>query len=190
MRLRTPFWIALFLVFGGALFALKHEFNFLGLHLGMTQAEVTNALAAHPRLSIDESRYFGKINDATPFIIKATYFPYIETLYVQFYSNSAYGITVQFNPKHFDYFTILDKLEDKYGTPGKKSSSLSTWDQVVTNSASPSSTIQLRLEYPSTVKILDQTMMIRMNSEVSQQILRITNESLNASNRRALLDEL
>jgi hypothetical protein len=166
------------------------EFEFMGIKLGMTEQDVTNIVSQSQLLQIDESRYFGKINDATPFIMKASYFPYIQNLYVQFFSNTAYGITIQFNPGYFDFYSISDTLEKKYSAPSLKTSRLVLWDRFQTNSNPAFKDIRMRLEYPTTVKVFDYQIMKQVNTELSQNIVRITNESMIASNRRALMDEL
>ncbi len=188
--------LMLLLIFLSAeLFGLKKDFNFMGLKLGMTQQEITNVLLLNPRLKIDESRFFGKINDALPFIIKAVYPPYIDNIYAQFYSNICYGITIQFNPDYFDYFSLSENLEDKYGMPKLKTSRIVLWEGIFTNSPDQGSKdqgkdIRLRLEYPSTVKIFNYKMMNEMNNELHQNNIKITNESVDESNRRAILSEL
>jgi hypothetical protein len=171
--------------------ALKKEFDFMGLKLGMTEEEVKNILSENPNLKIDESRYLGKINEATPFILKAVYPPFIPNIYVQFYSNISYGITIQLNSGYFDFFSLSEKLEDKYGTPFLRSSRLVLWQDVTGDSVSNTSRfVKLRLEYPTTVKVFDEILMKQVNSEVSQNIVKMTNQSLIASNRRAILEEL
>jgi hypothetical protein len=164
------------------------EFDFMGVKLGMTEQDVTNVISQNQLLQIDESRFFGKINDATPFIIKASYFPYIQNLYVQFFNNIAYGITIQFNPGYFDFFSLTETLEKKYSKPTLKTSKLVSWNQ--TNSNPALKDIRMRLEYPTTVKVFDYQIMKQVNTVLSQNIVRITNESMIASNRKALLDEL
>lgn len=167
---------------------LKREFDFMGLRLGISQEQAIQLISVNSNLRIDESRFFGKINEATPFIIKAVYFPYINNIYIQFYDNKAYGITIQFNPAYFDFLTLTEKLETKYGSPVSKTSRLVQWN-TLTNSQ-PRSDIKLRLEHPSTVKVFDKVLMMQVNTELSQNIVKITNESLIQSNRRALLEEL
>ena len=186
-KLLIAVWI-ICLTAGSAL-CLKREFDFMGLYLGMTQDEATNVISLSSNLHIDESRFFGKINESVPFIIKATYYPFIDNIYIQFNDNAAYGITIQFNPGYFDFLSLSEKLEDKYGVPTQKTSRLVLWEGLLTNTNS-SSDIKLRLEYPTTVKVFDVSAMKAVNSELSQTIVRITNESMIQSNRRALLDEL
>ena len=141
-------------------------------------------------LKIDESRFFGKINDAVPFIIKADYYPFIDGLFVQFYNNSAYGITIQFDPGYFDYQSISDKLQEKYGPPVLLTSKVAIWDDSQSNTGITNTGIKLRLEYPSTVKVLNYDVMSKVNSDLNQSMIRITNESIIQSNRKALLDDL
>ena len=170
------------------LFCLKNEFNFMGFKLGMMQSEVTNIIFQNTNLKIDESRFFGKINEAVPFIIKATYLPYIDNIYTQFYSNSCYGITIQFDPGYFDFFTLSETLEDKYGPPSLKTSKLVLWENI--QNTNTQKDIKLRLEYPSTVKVFDKNIVILINSELSRNFIKMTNESVIESIKKALLGEL
>lgn len=192
MRMPDKIFIAsiLFILVYESVFSLKKDFSFLGLKLGMTESEVTNVLYQGSLLKIDESRFFGKINEAVPFIIKADYYPFIDGVYIQFYNNAAYGITIQFDPGYFDFPSLSDKLQDKYGLPVLKTSKLAVWEDSASNSAGSGTGIKLRLEYPSTVKVFDYDIMQKVNTELSQSTIKITNESIIQSNRRALLDDL
>ena len=172
-------------------FSLRKEFNFMGLKLGMSQQQTTNLLASQTNLIIDERLYLGKgINDAIPFIMKASFFPYINNVYIQFYSNVSYCIIVQFNPNYFDFLTLAETMEDRYGTPASRTSKEVFWQDALTNTAAPGPDIQLRLEYPSTVKIFDNTLMRAVNEESRREVTRVTNESIIQSNKRAILGEL
>lgn len=167
--------------------SLKKDFEFMGLKLGQTQDEVTNIIYRSEVMKIDESRFFGNMNEQIPFIIKANYFPMINNLYVQFYSNASYGITIQFNPNYFDFLGLSETLQDKYGGPKKRTSKLVEWEDAVTNGGR---NIRLRLEHPSTVKVYDHLIMKKVNTELSQNIVKYTNTSYIQSTKRMLLNEL
>lgn len=168
-------------------FGLKKDFEFMGLKLGQTQAEVTNLIENSQTMKIDESRYFGFLNEQVPFIIKASYFPMIDNLYVNFYSNRSYGITIQFNRYYFDFLSLSETLQDKYGVPKLRTSRLVEWEDAYTNGTPY---IKLRLESPSTVKIYDYQIMKMVNTQLSQDIVKFTNHSYIQSTKRALLNEL
>lgn len=168
-------------------FGLKKEFEFMGLKLGQTQSEVTNIIQNSQTMKIDESRFFGIFNEQIPFIIKATYFPMIDNLYVNFYSNRSYGITIQFNHYYFDFLSLSETLQDKYGPPKRRSSKLVEWEDAFTNGTPY---IKLRLESPSTVKVYDYLIMKQVNTSLSQDIVKFTNQSYIQSTKRALLNEL
>lgn len=184
------YFLVLFLAFG-ILYPVKKEFSYYGLKLGLTMEETMDIIEKNGILKIDESRFFGKINDPVPFILKATYRPFINQLYVQFYSNVSYGITIQFNSSYFDFFTLSERLEDVYGVPTKKTSKFVEWRTLSNfqNIAGVNSDIVLRLEYPSTVKVFDNIILLKLNSEVSQKIILTTNQTFINSNRNVLLNE-
>ncbi len=173
-------------------YSLKNEFSYYGLKLGLSYEETLAILETNEMFKVDESRFFGKINEPVPFIIKATYKPYISQLYVQFYSNIAYGITIQFNNAYFDYFSLSEKLEDSYGSPQKKTSKITEWKNLSNyqNILGNKTDIVLRLEFPSTIKVFDNTILLKLNSEVRENIIKATNLSIINSNRNILLNEL
>lgn len=182
--------IFLFLL-NGLVYSVKQEFSYYGLRLGLTLEESMDIIEKSGILKIDESRFFGKINEPVPFILKATYKPFIDQLYIQFYSNVAYGITIQFNSAYFDFFTLTQRLEDVYGVPSRKTSKVVEWKTLSNfqNVAGVNSDIILRLEYPSTVKVFDNIILLKLNSEVSQKIILTTNQTFINSNRTILLNE-
>ncbi|MCX7821701.1 MAG: hypothetical protein N2258_08530 [Brevinematales bacterium] len=175
----------------GMIYPVKKEFSYYGLRLGLTMEEAIEIIENNGILKIDESRFFGKINEPVPFILKATYKPFINQFYLQFYSNVVYGITIQFNNLYFDFFTLSERLEDVYGVPTKKSSKIVEWRTLSNfqNVAGVNSDIILRLEYPSTVKVFDNIILLKLNSEVSQKIILTTNQTFINSNRNLLLNE-
>lgn len=167
--------------------AVKTSFDYLGFRLGMSEDEVNTILSANSRLKVNESRYLGKINDPVPFILKITYEPYIPLIYLQFYSNQVCVISVYFNQAFFDFYTLAETLENKYGTPALRTPQLVRWDSL-TNTQNPSNTVRMQLEYPTTVKVMDYSLMLRLNEETSNAIFRITNNSIIQSNKRELLN--
>ncbi|MFN3659971.1 MAG: hypothetical protein ACK4TN_01895, partial [Brevinematales bacterium] len=55
-----------FFLFSLLLMGQKRFFNYMGLTLGQTQQEAENIIANSEDFKIDESRFFGKINEQTP----------------------------------------------------------------------------------------------------------------------------
>jgi len=172
-------------------FGEKKEFSYFGLKLGISMDETISIIESNNLLKIDESRFFGKINEPVPFIVKATYQPFIPQIYVQFYSNISYGITIHFNPAYFDYFTLCKTIEEKYGKADRRTSKFALWSGLSNykNILGVESKVILKVEFPSTVKVYDEIVLLHLNSEISQNIVRVTNMSVINSNRRALLNE-
>jgi hypothetical protein len=148
----------------------------------MSENEIKEAINAHPDLKADESRYLGKINDAIPFILKAHYRPYIENIYIHFYKEKSYQIIILLNPRYFDFLNMSKTLETKYGAPSKSTSQIVEWGNDTNN-------IRLFLEYPATVKVYDDALMTQLHTELSQNIIMITNQAPREQARKKILDE-
>ncbi len=159
------------------------EFDFRGLKLGMTKDEVFNTLSSQWDVKIDQTRYLGKINDEYPYTLKAYIYPFVRHIYVEFYKNQAYVISLQYNVRYFDFFQLTQKLEDKYGTPSHKTSKVVRWESDKHN-------IKLNLEYPTTVKVYDQDLLMKMHFELSNNTTIWTNKTIRQQQKEALLDEL
>ncbi len=159
------------------------DFQWRGLMLGMDKETVFSLLTNQYDVRVDKSRYLGLINDEYPFTLKAYIFPYIRRIYIEFYQNRAYVISLQYNQGYYDYFTLTQKLEDSYGTPAKKTSKLVRWEDVENN-------LVLTLEYPTTVKIYDQTLLLQMNNDLSNNTSIYSNQTIRQQQKDALLQEL
>lgn len=185
MKKALPLFFGLALLFatGTPSFGLKKEFNFMGLRLGMTPDEVKAVISQSSNLRIDETRYLGELNEANPFTLKASYFPFIRNVYIEFYRGKSYEIIVVLNPNYFDFFSLSETLEDKYGVPARKTSKRVHWQEKTNR-------VELLLEKPSTIKVYDDLLMRQLHSELSQTIIQSTNNSQIQSNKRSILNEL
>jgi hypothetical protein len=171
--------------------AVRTEFQFYGLSIGMPRESVEALVASNSSLKIDDSRYFGKINDALPFTLKLSELPYIPDILLQFYSNRVWAITVQFAPGTFDFLTLSERLEDRYGTARRKTSQIVSWEGIgIGNTNSTPPDIRMQLEYPSTLKVYDAAVMRMLHEELSNIDVMMSNTSLVESNRQRILGEL
>lgn len=171
----------------------KRYFSYMNLTLGQTQQEAENIISTSEDFKIDESRYFGKINEQTPFILKATYKPFINNLYMQFYSNICFHITIEYNSNYFDYLSLAEKLEDIYGRPSLRTATFAAWYGILTNGQRGENgeiDVRLQLEAPSTVKVYDYVLMKKMNTELSNIIFLITNQTIIETEKRRLMNQL
>lgn len=159
------------------------DFQWRGLMLGMDKETVFSLLTNQYDVRVDKSRYLGFMNDEYPFTLKAYIFPYIRRIYIEFYQNQAYVISLQYNPGYYDFFQLTQKLENSYGDPVRKTTRLVQWED-------PDRQLVLNLEYPTTVKIYDQSLLLRMNHELSNNTTIYTNQTVREQQRQALLDEL
>jgi len=186
-------YLLLFCLVSLLLMGQKRFFNYMGLTLGQTQQQAEDIIASSEDFKIDESRFFGKINEQTPFILKATYKPFINNLYLQFYSNICFHITIEYNSNYFDYLSLAEKLEDIYGKPSIRTANFAAWYGVLTNGTRGENgeiDVRLQLEAPSTVKVYDYVLMKKMNAELSNIIFLITNQTIIETEKRRLMNEL
>lgn len=179
--------VSLFILFAAAVTVRAESpassFDFMGLSLGMTQDETRSALSNSSKLRIDDTRYLDLLNEAYPFTLKATYFPFIDKIYIDFFHAHSYQLTFQMNPHYFDYLTLADTLTRKYGEPVVRTPRFVRWN----SGTNASGNVRLTLEYPATVKIYDYGVMLQLHTELSQLITIMTNDSVD---RRLIRDIL
>ncbi len=184
LRYRLSFAVSLFLLlFSTGLSAEVRAFDFMGLSLGMSQAETRSAISNSQALKIDDTRYLDLLSEAYPFTLKATYFPFIDEVYIDFFHGLSYQLTFQMNPVYFDYLTLADTLERKYGPPVQRTSRFVRW----ISDPNDASQLRLTLEYPSTVKIFDYNVMLELHTELSQLITVMTNDTVDRRLVREIL---
>ncbi|OHD56206.1 MAG: hypothetical protein A2Y33_00095 [Spirochaetes bacterium GWF1_51_8] len=164
-------------------FALKKEFDFMGIKLGMTDMQISNAVSQNPNLKIDDSRYLGKINESIPYTLKIDSHPYIQNIFIQFYQGKSFLIILLLDNKYFDFYNLTERLEDKYGIPSKKTSKIVKWED-------NSNSVQLVLENPSTLKVYDYAIMLKLQTELSQKSYLLTNSSILQYEKNLILGEL
>ena len=73
---------------------------------------------------------------------------HIQEGFFQFHEGRLYLITLQFDPRRLDYYTIQQDLMSKYGNPSDISPQGMVWER---------DDIRLSLEYPLTLKYLSQS---------------------------------
>lgn len=181
--------IFFFLLFPSLLFSLENEFEFMGLKLAMNQSELQDVILMNTNLQLDTTRYLGLLNEEYPFTLKATYHPYIDQIYLDFYEGLCYQITVKFSSDYFDYYMLANSLSTNYGEPVLWTTSSIKWQDSLTTTNfnlmddgsyetnistttfnSGDSDIRMTLEFPTTLKAFDNAVLLRMVTELSQVI--------------------
>ena len=105
--------IIILIFVSSALFA--QEAGFMGINIGMSREEVLNFADDDNLIKVPKNRdvEFFPVEDRK--ILSFSVLPEIPHMYLQFYDDKLYAITVIFNENHIDYFTLIDVVESKYG---------------------------------------------------------------------------
>lgn len=106
-------FILLFLLI--ALNSYPQDVGFMGINIGMSRDEVLSFADAHDLLHVPKNRdvEFFPVEDRK--ILALSIEPEVPHMYLQFYNDKLYAITVIFNEHYMDYFTLIDTLARKYG---------------------------------------------------------------------------
>ncbi len=167
--------------------AYQKKFNFLGLTLNQNRITTLQAISSNKNLRENKSRYLGMINEEEPFTLKISYGPIhlLNQIFIQYFDKKSYEIILLFNPKYYDFYTLTDKMEDKYGTPSLKTSHLVRWKHDTKEET-------ITLEYPNTLKIINFEALRKLEELTSNRIniFKQTNHTSAYSNAVQLMDEL
>ena len=111
--MKSTLILIIFIFVNSPLFA--QEIGFMGLNIGMSREEVLNFADADELIKVPKNRdvEFFPVEDRK--ILTLSVLPEVPHLYLQFYDDKLYAITVNFNEKYIDYYTLFDVLESKYG---------------------------------------------------------------------------
>lgn len=168
------------------LWAYNKDFNFIGLSLGQTRAQTMKVIASNKNLRQDRGRYLGLINEAEPFTLKIKYGPVklLNRIFIQYFEGKSYEIILLFNQKYYDFYTLTERMEDKYGEPVLKTAHLVRWKH-------DSREEQISLEAPGTFKIINIKALRKLEDLSSNRIniFKQTNHTSAYSNSVQLLNE-
>ncbi|MGL4561806.1 MAG: hypothetical protein ACRCV0_05925 [Brevinema sp.] len=180
------FYLLLFLCF--KTFIFSQEFNFLGIRLGMTSEEILEVIKDSKDIIPSEDILLKQLIYPTPvtLVLKGnnTNNNVIQKIHIDIYQNTNYQITIFLNKEYFSFYTLSEKLLDKYGVATERSSQRVIWflNQEKTN--------KLSLEYPSIIKIVNTSILNQVSELQNQNIEQNISESINYKNRQRILDEL
>lgn len=111
--LKSIFFILIFTLAAASMFA--QEVGFMGINIGMSRTEVLNSADENEIIEVQKNRdvEFFPVEDRK--ILTFSIKPEVPHIYLQFYDDRLYALTLIFNEKHIDYYTLINRLEDKYG---------------------------------------------------------------------------
>jgi hypothetical protein len=113
LPVKSTLIILILTFFSTPLFA--QDIGFMGLNIGMSREEVLNFADADDLIKVPKNRdvEFFPVEDRK--ILTLSVLPEIPSIYLQFYDDVLYAITVNFNDKYVDYYTLFEVLGSKYG---------------------------------------------------------------------------
>ena len=89
--------------------------GFMGINIGMTRDEVLNYADKNNLIHVPKNRDVELFPVEQRKILTLSVNPEIPYIYLQFYNDKLYAITVIFNEKYVDYYTLCSRVEKKYG---------------------------------------------------------------------------
>jgi hypothetical protein len=125
-------YIALLLGFACAP-AYARDIGFMGISIGMTREQVLNYADEKKIIEVPKNK------DVEFFR------PEIPQMYLQFYNEKLYAITVIFDEKYLDYFALAGSLAEKYGGYAALSPSWRKWEF---------EGVEIKVEKPAVVKYI------------------------------------
>jgi len=165
----------------------SQDFSFLGLEIGMSHNQVLSTIGNTSIIIPAEDNLLKQLIPPTPYtlVLKGnnTNNIMINRILLDFYQQKTYQITIFLNPIYFSFYTLSEKLLDKYGTSTNRSSIKVTWYDQDLN-------YRLTLENPATIKITDYNILQNVLEFQSNQIEQGISESADYKNREYILNEL
>lgn len=163
------------------------EFNFLGIQLGMTSEEIFEVIKNSQDVIPSEDRLLKQVIYETPVTIvlkgNNTNHNIIKKIHIDLYQNKNYQTTIFLNNEYFSFYTLSEKLLDKYGSVSNRTSQLVTWFL-------NQNQYRLTLEYPSIIKITDLNIFNKVSKIQKQRIETNISETIDYQNRIRILNEL
>lgn len=91
------------------------ETGFMGLAIGMTRDQVIAAAEQNDLIVVPKNRDVEFFPVEKRKILTFSVKPEVPFIYMQFVDNILYAMTVIFDEEYVDYYTIVKRLEEKYG---------------------------------------------------------------------------
>ncbi|MGL5254754.1 MAG: hypothetical protein ACRC9L_07165 [Brevinema sp.] len=174
----------LFIILPIVCFGQSQKFSYLGFSLGMDDKTLMELAQNHPDLLLEKDMLLVQLIPNTPFTLSLVgRDDNIQKVLIDTFEKSSYQVTIFFNAKLFSFYTLSEKLMDKYGVPKTRSAYKVSWfDETQTR--------RLTLEYPATIKITDFPILQQVIESQNQQNQQGLLNSRDYQNRQRLLDEL
>jgi len=107
--------IILLLFIMGPTLVVAQETGFMSINIGMTREQVITVAQHNNLITFPKNRDVEFFPVEERKILTFSIKPEVPFIYLQFFNNILYAMTVIFDEKYIDYYTIVKRLEDKYG---------------------------------------------------------------------------
>jgi hypothetical protein len=95
--------------------ALPADVGYLGIHIGMSRMQVLEAAESNDMITVPKNRDVDFFPIEEREILTLSVKPEIPFIYLQFFDDVLYAITVIFDEKYMDYYTLCNSLGERYG---------------------------------------------------------------------------
>jgi len=123
----------------------SQEIGFMGINIGLTREKVMEIADYNPIIHVPKNRDVELFPVEERKILTLSINPEIPNMYLQFYNNKLYSITMIFDEKYIDYYTLCSVLMDKYGEYTELNPDWREWNV---------NDIKIVVEKPSVVKYI------------------------------------
>jgi hypothetical protein len=121
------------------------EVGYMGIRIGMTREEVLGFADERKIIEVPKNRdvEFFPVEDRK--ILTLSIRPEIPQMYLQFYGEKLYAITVTFDEKYIDFYALASELQKKYGPYTSLTPLWRSWEV---------EGVEVKLEKPAVVKYI------------------------------------
>ena len=160
---------------GVGLQARAADVGYMGIRIGMTREEVLSFADEREIIEVPKNRDVEFFPVEERKILTLSIRPEIPQMYLQFYNEKLYAITLTFDEKYIDFYTLASELEKKYGSYTSLTPLWRSWEK---------DGVEVKLEKPAVVKYI-----------ALKEFLEVTGfkkpeEYRGSERRKALLDGL
>lgn len=137
------FLVCLFIFFPVLLFA--QNIGFMGIDVGMSRDQVLEVAEKIDIMKVPKNRDVEFFPVEERKIITLSIEPEVPHMYLQFYNDRLYAITIIFDERYMDFYTLDDQIKEKYGDYKGMNPETRKWEV---------NGIEITLEKPAVVKYI------------------------------------
>lgn len=126
-------------------FLMAEEIGFMGINIGMSREAVLQYAEKNTEFKVPKNRDVEFFPVEQRKILTLSMEPEVPHVYLQFYNDKLYAITVIFDDLYVDFYTLCNKMEQKYGKYSYLEPDMRKWEI---------NGIEIRVEKPAVVKYI------------------------------------